>query len=91
MAENMYEQSAVWCEPVCNAAQQQLVIAEVFEHFDRNDPIELLTGFKIADVSRDHFDIGQPTFLAACFDKTPLPGRIGQRSDLAIREVLRHP
>jgi hypothetical protein len=91
MTEDVDEQSAFRPQPTCDAAQQFLVVPEVFEHFDRQDAVEALLGREFADVGRDDGDVRTPKFGRSPLNELPLHGRVRNGQHSAARVMLGNP
>ena len=68
MAEDVYEQQSAGLQPGADVAEQQLVVADVFEHFHRDDSVKRAAGQKIVDIGCDDFQVVQSTACGFSLD-----------------------
>ncbi len=91
MAEDVHEEATIHLEPLADAAEQQLVVTHVLEHFDRHDPVVLARRVEAVHVAGDDLDVVQPPLAGQGLDELALRRRVGNRGYRAIREMLRNP
>ena len=67
------------------------MVAQVFEHFYRNNPIETLVRTKIVDIGNHNCDITETAFSCSSIDEVCLSTGIGHRGHGRLRVLFPHP
>ena len=88
MREHMNEELAVGLKPPADARQKFAPVGHVFEHFDRNDAIVDLPGFKGVHVGGDDTKVLKADVGRGMFDVKPLRGGIRHGRDARRWEAL---
>lgn len=83
MGEDMDEDFGVGLEPGGDLGEELTVVANVLEHFNRDEAVEGSAGLEVIDIAGDDFEVVDATGAGLCFNVLALGLGIGNSGDFS--------
>ena len=90
MSEDMDEDFGVGLEPGGDLGEELTVVANVLEHFNRDEAVKGSGGLEVIDIAGDDFEVMDATGAGLCFDVLALGLGIGNGGDFSAGVARRH-